>query len=69
MPKTLKLSDYVPTTGGPGVTGQTLDTFRQNKWRFADFPKSFKIGNANFYNRAELVAWARKREAARKARG
>jgi predicted DNA-binding transcriptional regulator AlpA len=68
MTTTLKLSDIVPTTGGPAVTNQTLDSFRQNKWRFPDFPKPFKIGHANFYKRAELVAWKRKRDAVRKAK-
>lgn len=61
MTTTLKLSDVVPTTEGPEVTGLTLDAFRAHMKRDESAPKPFKIGFQNFYRRAELVKWSRDR--------
>lgn len=65
---TLKLSDVVPTTEGPEVTGLTLDAFRAHMKRDPNAPQAFKIGFQNFYKRRELEAWNRKRHAVRNAK-
>lgn len=63
--KTLTLADVVPTPEAPALLGMTLDSFRGQVKKDPRAPKAFKIGQANFYRRAELLAWKRKRDAVR----
>ncbi|MCA1549349.1 hypothetical protein I6F36_21190 [Bradyrhizobium sp. BRP19] len=67
--KTLSLSDVVPTAEAHVVAGcPTVDSFRKHMQRDPKAPAPFKIGLANFYQRADLLAWKRRRDAARKAK-
>jgi hypothetical protein len=62
-----KLADVAPTPEAAVIVGETLDNFR-HRAREPGFPSSIKIGGVRFYNRRELAAWKRKRDAARKAK-
>lgn len=61
-----KFADYAPTPEAATIVGETLDNFRHHARRDG-FPPSMKVGGALFYKRAELLAWKRQRDAARKA--
>lgn len=62
-----KLADVAPTPEAAVLIGASLDTFRYFT-KQSGFPSSIKIGGVRFYNRRELAAWKRKRDAARKAK-
>jgi hypothetical protein len=59
-----KFADYAPTPEAALVVGETLDNFRHRAHEIA----SIKVGGAKFYKRADLMAWKRQRDAARKAK-
>jgi hypothetical protein len=65
MSDTPKLADVAPTPEAAVIVGTGLDTFRYLA-KQPGFPPSIKIGGTRFYNRRELAAWKRQREAARK---
>jgi hypothetical protein len=67
MTKQLTLADVCSDPEGARVINESLDNFRALA-RKPGFPQAFKIGNLNFRKRAELEAYKRQRDAARKAK-
>lgn len=60
----MKSNELITNIEASALTGLSLDTIRVYKCSDPQFPKvATKIGNANLYRRADVLAWKARREA------